>query len=227
MDWKEHQLDLLSGKKRGSEVMQAVNLTFAAIIAYILGSVNTSIIVGKIKGIDIRQHGSGNAGATNTLRTLGKSSAVMVLVGDILKGVLGVLIGMYLDPEFGKYVAGVAAVLGHNYPVFFGFKGGKGILTSAAVIFMIDWKMGLTLLAIALAIMAVTRYVSLGSVVGSLLFPIIVVVFYKGQNTFYQYLTFATIIAVLAIYRHKANIQRLMNGTESKLGSKNKETVKK
>ena len=227
MDWKEHQLDLLSGKKRGSEVMQAVNLTFAAIIAYMLGSVNTSIIVGKIKGIDIRQHGSGNAGATNTLRTLGKSSAVMVLVGDILKGVLGVLIGMYLDPEFGKYVAGVAAVLGHNYPVFFGFKGGKGILTSAAVIFMIDWKMGLTLLAIALAIMAVTRYVSLGSVVGSLLFPIIVVVFYKGQNTFYQYLTFATIIAVLAIYRHKANIQRLMNGTESKLGSKNKETVKK
>ena len=198
--------------------MEAVQLVLAGVIGYLLGSANASLIVGKFYGVDVRQHGSGNAGATNTLRTLGKTAAALVGVGDVLKGVLACILGKYLAGDLGLMVGGVGAILGHNWPLYFGFKGGKGIFTSFAVVLLMDWKIGLLLLGIFALLTAVTRYVSLGSVVGSVLFPVFGLLFGRGT----EFVVFAAILAALAVYRHRANLQRLMNGTESKLGSKKK-----
>ena len=153
---------------------------FAALaLGYLLGSLNTAVIVGRIYGKDIRSHGSKSAGLTNTLRVLGKSAAVFVLAGDILKGVIACFIGLRL----GVYVhsgeaidcvsllaAGAGAVMGHNWPAYFGFKGGKGALTAAAVLFMFDWVMALICLGFFATIVALTRYVSLGTVCAAMFF---------------------------------------------------------
>ncbi len=206
-----------------------IKLVIAVIIGYLLGSLNTSIIVGKLYGTDIRKHGSGNAGTTNTLRTLGKAAAAMVLAGDILKGVIAYIIGNIVVntiPEtitlniagIGGMAGGIAAIAGHNWPVYFGFKGGKGVLTSISVVMMMDWKLGLILLGIFAVIVAVTRYVSLGSIVASVAFPVSAVI--KGNST--VFIIFSAILAVLAISRHSGNIKRLLNGTEAKLGEKKK-----
>jgi glycerol-3-phosphate acyltransferase PlsY len=201
------------------------------VVGYLLGSINTSIIVGKCYGIDIRKQGSGNAGMTNTLRTLGKSAAVFVILGDILKGVAAYLIGnVVVNPAeagaalnavtsvagLGGMVGGIAAIIGHNWPIYFGFKGGKGILTSFSVVMMMDWKLGLMLLGLFIIIVAVTRYVSLGSIVACAAFP--VAAFIKGNGPIFT--MFAAILGILAITRHNANIKRLLNGTESKIGKK-------
>src|SRR5438874_2175280 len=154
--------------------------TFAALaLGYLLGSLNTAVIVGKIYGKDISSHGSKNAGLTNTLRVLGKSAAVFVLAGDILKGVIACLIGL----RIGVYVysgeaadcvsllaAGAGAVMGHNWPVYFGFKGGKGALTAVSVLFMFNWVMALICLGLFVMIVALTRYVSLGAISASVFF---------------------------------------------------------
>ncbi len=198
--------------------MKAVFLILAGVIGYLLGSANSSIIVGKFYGMDVRMHGSGNAGATNTLRTLGKSAALMVGIGDVLKGIISCIIGNFLGGYTGLMVAGICAIIGHNWPVYFNFKGGKGIFTSFAVVLMMNWKIGLMLLGIFIIIVAITRYVSLGSVIASALFPVFGLIFNEGS----QFTVFALILALLAIYRHKANIERLLKGTESKLGSKKK-----
>jgi acyl phosphate:glycerol-3-phosphate acyltransferase len=198
-------------------------LLLVAVAGYLLGSVNTSLVVGKFYGIDVRQYGSRNAGATNTLRTLGKAAALMVGAGDVLKGIISCLIGLLLigkvNGDFlGIMVGGVAAILGHNWPIYFGFKGGKGIFTSFAVVMMMDWKIGLTLLGIFIIIVVLSRYVSLGSVIGSLLFPVVAVMpMFKRSFTF---VTFGVAVGLLALFRHRGNIVRIFNGTESKLGSK-------
>lgn len=196
--------------------MDIFRLVLSAVIGYLLGSANTSLIVGKFYGIDIRQHGSGNAGATNALRTLGKSAAAMVGLGDVLKGVVSCLAGLYLYGDTGLMIGGLAAVLGHNWPVYFGFKGGKGIFTSFSVVMMMDWKLGLILIGIFIIVVAITRYISLGSMLGAALFPVTAFVFGKSV----EFIVFATLIAVLAVARHQANIKRIVNGTESKFGSK-------
>ena len=198
----------------------------AAVIAYLLGSINSSILVGRIFGVkDIRKHGSGNAGTTNTLRTVGKKAAALVLLGDVAKGVIAVLVARYcaqplgVDPQLLTLVAALFVVVGHNYPIYFGFKGGKGIATSAAVIFVLDWRIGLIVTLVSLAVMVVSRYVSLGSIIGSILFPLTVMTFYPKD---WIYFGFAVLLGLLAIIRHKANIIRLFQGTESKLGEKKK-----
>ena len=207
----------------------------AVIVAYLIGSVNSSIIISRLIGTDIRNHGSGNAGATNMLRTYGKKIGVYTLLLDALKGVIAVLVAI-IACEIAKNklsdfsgaknllccLCGVAVVLGHNYPVFFQFKGGKGISTSAAVIFMLDWRVGLIVLVGALAVMIITRYISLGSIVGALLFPSSVCIFTLFIDRDYNYILLATsvIMSILAIYRHHENISRLINGTESKIGQK-------
>lgn len=198
---------------------------FAALaLGYLLGSINTAVIVGKIYGKDIRSHGSKNAGLTNTLRVLGKSAAVFVLAGDILKGIIACLIGLRL----GVYVssgeamdcvsllaAGAGAVMGHNWPLYFGFKGGKGALTAAAVLFMFDWVMALICLGFFVIIVALTRYVSLGTICGAIFFVTIsfLPVF---EHTFYFHM-FACLMAVMVIFKHKENLQRLLSRTENKL----------
>ncbi|MCD6322985.1 MAG: glycerol-3-phosphate 1-O-acyltransferase PlsY [Clostridiales bacterium] len=198
-----------------------------AVIGYAIGSVNSSILVGKFYGTDVRTQGSKNAGLTNTLRVLGKRAALMVLAGDILKGVIAVLIGVMLKTwsqesslgELYGVMAGTFAVIGHNWPVYFKFKGGKGILTTATVIFMLDWKIGLIVLALFVIIVAIFRLVSLGSIIGSVAIPVVALAL--GHSI--AFIIFMLFLAVLAIYRHKANIGRLVNGTENKLSFKKKD----
>jgi glycerol-3-phosphate acyltransferase PlsY len=198
---------------------------FAALASgYLLGSLNTSVIVGKIYGKDISSLGSKNAGLTNTLRVLGKSAAVVVLAGDVLKGIIACLIGLQL----GVYVysggatdcvsllaAGAGVVMGHNWPVYFGFKGGKGALTAVAVLFMIDWVMALICLGLFVAIVASTRYVSLGTICATMLFAVLSFIPFFGK-TFYFHI-FACLMAFIVIFKHRENIQRLLSGTENKL----------
>ncbi len=192
------------------------------IIAYLLGSINTSIIVSKIMiGDDIRNHGSGNAGATNTLRTVGKKGAILVVVGDILKAVVAVLIAKLLsDNQNAVYIAGIGAVLGHNFPLYFRFKGGKGIIVSTVAILFAEPVLGLITVVVAILIMAISRYVSLGSILGAVLFVVLAIVF-KTPDT--EFIVFAAMLALLAIYMHRSNISRLLAGNENKLSFSSKE----
>ena len=213
--------------------MPYLTIVIAALIAYLFGSLNASIIISNMKGSDIRKHGSGNAGATNMLRTYGKKLAIAALLFDALKGVLGVLVANIVLKYMGikavdaiyhyaRCAAGLFVVVGHNYPLYFKFKGGKGIATSAAVIFMLDWRVGLIVFISAIATMVITRYVSLGSMVGAVAFPTGVALFTFLIDKDYNWILFVTslIMCALAIGRHHTNIKRLLNGTESKLGKK-------
>ena len=198
---------------------------FAALASgYLLGSLNTSVIVGKIFGKDIRSLGSKNAGLTNTLRVLGKSAAAVVLAGDVLKGIIACLIGLQLGVYLSSggatdcvslLAAGAGVVIGHNWPVYFGFKGGKGALTAVAVLFMIDWVMALICLGLFAAIVASTRYVSLGTICATMLFAVLSFTPFFGK-TFYFHI-FACLMAFIVIFKHRENIQRLLSGTENKL----------
>lgn len=191
---------------------------------YLLGSLNTAVIVGRLYGKDIREHGSKSAGLTNTLRVLGKSAAVLVLAGDLLKGVVACLIGWRLGVyvQSGQAVecvsllaAGAGAVLGHNWPVYFGFKGGKGALTAATVMFMIDWRMALTSLGLFVLLIASTRYVSLGTIGASVFFVAISFLPVFEHTVYFQ--VFAGLMALVIIFKHRENIRRLLSGTENKL----------
>lgn len=200
-------------------------ILLSSAVGYLLGSVNTSIIVGKLLfRVDIREHGSGNAGATNTLRTLGKGAAAAVVAGDFIKGILACLIGRYVFGEInpgegvyaGEYLAGFFAVVGHNWPVYFGFKGGKGVMTSFAVAMMFSPLAALICLAGFIIIVAITRYVSLGSMVGAAIFPLAVLLL--GEPVM-MVITGIALVALI-IWRHKANIERLVAGSEKKLSFK-------
>jgi glycerol-3-phosphate acyltransferase PlsY len=198
---------------------------FAALaLGYLLGSLNTAVIVGRIYGKDIRSHGSKSAGLTNALRVLGKSAAALVLVGDILKGIIACLIGLQLAVYVHSgeatdcaslLAAGAGAIIGHNWPVYFGFKGGKGALTGVAVLFMLDWVMALICLGLFAAIVASTRYVSLGTICATVLFAALSFIPVFG-HTFYFYI-FACLMASIVIFKHRENVQRLLSGTENKL----------
>ncbi|MBQ7098062.1 MAG: glycerol-3-phosphate 1-O-acyltransferase PlsY [Clostridia bacterium] len=197
------------------------NLVFL-VVAYLLGSINTSIIVSKMMiGDDIRKHGSGNAGATNTLRTVGKKGAALVVLGDVLKAVIALLFAKFapFTTANALYVAGIGAVLGHNFPLYFQFKGGKGIVVSLVAILFADPVLGLVTFVAAIAIMAVTRYVSLGSMLGAVIFAVLSLIFKAGNTDF---IIFSFVLAVLAVYMHRENLARLLAGNENKLGSKKK-----
>jgi len=189
-----------------------------AVIGYLIGSVNSSIIVGKAYGIDIRSKGSGNAGTTNTLRVLGKKAAAFVLVGDFLKGIISFEAGYLItgSSHVGGMIAGTAAILGHVWPVYFGFKGGKGVLTSLAVMVMMDWVTALILLAVFAVVVAITRFVSLGSITAAVMLPILTILFGRPGTQ----IVFSLVIALLVIVMHRGNIKRLLEHSESKLGSK-------
>lgn len=199
----------------GGTVMEYI---IVAVLAYLIGSINSSILVGRLHGIDIRQHGSGNAGVTNTLRTLGKGAAALVLVGDFLKGVAAVLIGLAISDNIGGLIGGLFSIFGHNWPVYFGFKGGKGILTSLAVVFTIDWRIGLIATAIGVLVIALTRFVSLASIIGAAVLPVLFyfIESYRGISKIHA-VVFSLIISILAIYKHRSNIRRLISKSESKI----------
>lgn len=204
------------------------------IVGYLIGSLNTSIIVGKFYGIDVREHGSGNAGATNALRTLGKKAALITLIGDFLKGIVACLIGYLLQKwllpgsdikKLGLMVAGVGCIFGHNWPIYFKFKGGKGVLTSFAVMIMMGPLPTLIVFGVFLIVAILTRYVSLASVIAAIALPIVGYIWgdYLGIQDRNSFVIFTIIIAVVIVIRHRENIKRLLNGTESKLGSSKKD----
>lgn len=194
------------------------------IIAYFIGSVNTSIVISKLMGEDIREHGSGNAGMTNSLRTYGKKVAALVFLGDALKGVVVMMMVMPFNlgeplTTYLPYFAGLCVVLGHNFPIYFHFKGGKGILTSGVVIAFIDWRMVLLLLAIFIVSMLLTRIVSLSSIMCAL--GLMVASWVTEHPPEYRFLF--TGLAILAIIMHRKNLVRLYHGEEKKVSFHKKE----
>ena len=205
-------------------MMDVLKILAALASGYLLGSLNTSVIVGKIFGKDIRSLGSKNAGLTNTLRVLGKSAAAVVLAGDVLKGIIACLIGLQLGVYLSSggatdcvslLAAGAGVVIGHNWPVYFGFKGGKGALTAVTVLFMIDWVMALICLGLFATIVASTRYVSLGTICATLVFAVLSFIPFFGKTFYFN--IFACLMAFIVIFKHRENIQRLLSGTENKL----------
>lgn len=202
-----------------------------AIIAYLIGSVNFSIILSKkIAGFDVREKGSGNAGTTNVLRSVGKKAAIITLICDILKGVVSILIAIIignvaknLDNELLVQIAGIAVIIGHTFPIFYGFKGGKGVATSLGVILISNWQIGLICLVFALVLMVLTRMVSLGSCGAAVLFPVLTLFINEHYTVFSEgksYFIYSVILAIIVLYNHRSNIKRILDGTENKLSFK-------
>ena len=200
-------------------------------VGYIFGLFQTGFIYGRSHGIDIRNYGSGNSGTTNALRVLGVKAGLIVFIGDFLKTVIPCLIARYLlgGQEGMGYVymlyAGFGVILGHNFPFYLGFKGGKGIAATAGIIFSIDWRLTVICLSCFILLVAVTRYVSLGSLVVS----VILLVWDAVQNLRgayglipgrLEFTAVTAVITVMAFWRHRANIGRLLKGTENKVGAK-------
>ena len=201
-----------------------------AIIAYLIGSVNFSVIFSKkFAGFDVREKGSGNAGTTNMLRSVGKKAAAITLICDILKGVVAIGIAILLGyiPEMNKelllQIAGVAVILGHTFPVFFGFKGGKGVATSLGVLLLSNWQIGLICLVFALVLMVLTRMVSVGSCAAAILFPVLTLFINEHYTVLTEgksgnvYFIYSVILAIIVLFNHRENIKRLLNGTENKI----------
>ena len=201
-----------------------------AIIAYLIGSVNFSVILSKkFAGFDVREKGSGNAGTTNMLRSVGKKAAAITLICDILKGVAAIGIAILLGyiPDMNKelllQIAGVAVILGHTFPVFFGFKGGKGVATSLGVLLLSNWQIGLICLVFALVLMILTRMVSVGSCAAAILFPVLTLFINEHYTVLTEgksgnvYFIYSVILAIIVLFNHRENIKRLLNGTENKI----------
>lgn len=191
-----------------------------AIAGYLFGSVSFAVVIGKLMyNTDVREQGSKNAGATNVLRTLGKKAAALVTLGDVLKGVIAFIVGSWLgsfagDRELAAVICGFSAVLGHNYPVFFKFKGGKGVLTSLALTIMLDWRAAIIGLVVFAIVVIITRYVSLGSLLGTVADAATICILHSDKPIFY---ITAILAAALIFVKHRANIKRLLNKTESKI----------
>ena len=208
-------------------------LIVIALLAYLLGSVNLSIILSKLMGKgDIREQGSGNAGTTNTLRVLGKLPAVAVLIWDVLKGVLAVLIakwiitlgdaqipenGLFIGRDYAMSLAAIFSILGHNFPIYFGFRGGKGIATSLGVLIAVEWQIAMACTIFAVVLILLTRMVSVGSIAVAILYPILVFCVGNQFANRWVYLALALIMAASVLIRHRSNMKRIMNGTENKL----------
>lgn len=197
------------------------------IVPYLLGSLNFGVIWSKLLyKDDVRSHGSGNAGTTNMLRNYGKKAGVITLLGDILKTVAACYFGIFVWATYGAYIAGLFCIMGHMFPVFFKFKGGKGVACLAAMVLVTDWRVFLILFFFFLIIVIGTKYVSLGSVIGAMLYPVLL-------NRINKEVPFgwliATIVAALIVYMHRENIKRLIAGKENKLslGSKKKDKTEK
>ncbi len=224
--------------------MEIFSYILTALAAYLLGSIPTGYLVAKAKGVDIRSVGSGNIGATNVFRILGKQAGIFVLLVDALKGWVAVVAIVNFYPalrdalpslfssaegtagqvrEYLGIIAGVSAILGHNYTCFLRFKGGKGIATTAGVLVALVPMALLIVLGVWILTFAVSRYVSLASITAAFCLPFGV----WALNGSRLMLLVTSLLALLAIYKHKANIQRLLNGTENRIGKKKKTEVAK
>lgn len=202
-----------------------------AIVAYFIGSINFSVILSrKMAGFDVREKGSGNAGTTNMLRSVGKGAAALTLICDILKGVVAIIIAILVgklvedtDSAILVVLAGVFVVIGHTFPIFFEFRGGKGVATALGVLLMVNWQIGLICLVFALVLMALTRMVSLGSIMAAILFPILTIFItenYIAEGNRLAYIIFGIAMAAIVIFNHRSNLKRIINGNENKLSFK-------
>ncbi|HET7629249.1 MAG TPA: glycerol-3-phosphate 1-O-acyltransferase PlsY [Bacillales bacterium] len=196
-----------------------MTLIISIVLAYLLGAISFSYLITKLLlRDDIRKHGSGNAGATNTLRVLGVFPAVLVLLLDVFKGVLAIWIAGWIGGgELAAAAAGLMAIVGHNWPIYYGFRGGKGVATTIGVFATLFLFPALSVGAFAIFLIVITRFVSLGSLCFVVLAPICAL-FFGDVPAVYAYV--GLIIAMLSIWRHRSNIQRLLNGTENKIGKK-------
>ncbi len=216
-----------------------LSVLLTAVASYLLGSISSAVIVSRcLYREDVREKGSGNAGATNMLRNYGAKAAVFTTLGDLAKSILSVFIGGWLlihlqltgTPEIseaglrivGRYLAGVCCVLGHLYPVYFGFRGGKGVMTSLGMIIILDWRVALLCLAVFGVVLAISRMVSLSSVTAMFVAPFLVYVFTEKvdhqspEATWFCTLMIA-LISVIVIVKHRANLARIVKGTESRI----------
>lgn len=199
-----------------------INYLIIILISYFIGSISTSYIIAKrMLGVDIRTQGSGNAGSTNVLRTLGKKAGVITFLGDLLKGMISVFIAKFIanithiDVINASYIAVVFVVIGHNWPIFLGFRGGKGVATSLGSMIAVNPIIALSCFAFFILIVYVTKYVSLGSVLSICTSPVIMLLIgnYKG-------VAITLFLSFSVIFKHRENIKRLLNGTERKIGEK-------
>lgn len=190
---------------------------FVSIIAYLFGNFATAYLVSKAAGkIDIRDFGSGNAGSTNVLRVLGAKPAAIAFAGDVLKGVAAVLIGGYIAGSYGEVLAGIFVVIGHNWPIVLKGKGGKGIATTIGLMIPIDPLMVVVIVITGIIVIALTRYVSLASISGVIIFPAAMIITQKP----FEYIAMSLVLSAMAVYRHRLNITKLIKGKESKIGQK-------
>ena len=204
-----------------------LSILICLVIGYLCGCFSTGYFVGKANNVDIRSKGSGNSGATNALRTMGVAAGILTLLGDVLKAVVPICILRFcfsdIQPcwEFYALALGLGVILGHNYPFYLHFKGGKGIASMGGVILAItDWRITIVALIIFIGVVAITRYVSLGSLIIAWTLPINVVLFYRDSVVFVHMLVIALIFTFFAYIRHWENIKRLLSGTERKIGEK-------
>ncbi len=183
------------------------------LVAYLLGSIPFAYLAGRLKGIDVRQHGSGNMGTTNAFRLLGGKMGVMVLIGDALKGALAALFGYWLFGAWGGIFGGLLAMIGHSWNPFFGFKpSGKGVASGFGIILVLMPKITAIALVLFVLIVFISRYVSLGSVLAALSVGIMVFLFHEPL----AYKVFAVLAVSVVIFRHMGNLQRILNGTENR-----------
>lgn len=204
-----------------------VDCVIFGLLAYLLGSIPTAVWIGKsIYGTDVREHGSKNAGATNTFRVLGKKAGVIVLLIDVLKGVIAVVLPLILIESNLEYkivvqlLTGILVILGHVFPVFAQFRGGKGVATSLGIVIGIYPFAALISFVLFLLVFLSSRYVSLGAIVASFFFPIIVVLVLKSDSLYLN--AFSVVLSTTVIMTHRKNIKRLLNGTENKMNPLNR-----
>jgi len=206
-----------------------IKVIITGLAGYLIGSISTAIIVAYTSHIDIRKYGSGNAGATNATRVLGAKKGSLVFIGDALKGIIAVMIGQFIFAGFdfsagavARLFAGIMAMLGHIFPVYFKFKGGKGVMTGAAVFAAVDYRAFLIIFSIFLVVFLLTRYVSLGSILAALSIGPVFFMFYPNEPVLY---IVGSVVGIALIFTHRANIVRLVKGQESKFKFRAKGTL--
>lgn len=204
-----------------------IGIIVCLLVGYVFGCISCAYIIGKLNHIDIRDYGSGNAGTTNTMRTLGKKAGIITYLGDVLKVCIAIFI-MWLvfkdsmDTEAIKLITGFGVVIGHNYPFWLNFKGGKGIAVTSGVILVYDPIILIICLLSFILVVYTTKYVSVGSLTICTLFSVYVAITARGSRNYTELLIFAVFFTLSAFYTHRANLKRLVNGTENKIGSKKK-----
>lgn len=204
--------------------MIIVTLLICFIVGYFFGCISTGTILGKIYGVNLKQHGSGNIGTTNALRTLGPAAGAITLAGDVMKTIIPIIImrlvfgGTDSSPHIIALYTGLGAVIGHNFPFYMKFQGGKGMAATAGMILAYgDVRIIGICLAVFILSVVLTRYVSLGSLLVNICFPIGLIIFYHGKPEFVHMLVLSMVFPILSVCKHRENIKRLLNGTERKV----------